>query len=92
MSPPACEAPGCDGPHYARGWCITHYRRWQRDGDARPDVPVVARAQFGDGYASARRRLISERGPATALACADCGGPAACFGLGHVQHVPATCM
>lgn len=24
---------GCDGRHYARGWCVAHYMRWQRNGD-----------------------------------------------------------
>lgn len=28
-----CSIDGCAKPHYARGWCRTHYSRWQRNGD-----------------------------------------------------------
>lgn len=29
---PACSVDGCTGKVWARGWCGTHYRRWQRSG------------------------------------------------------------
>lgn len=29
-----CEVDGCRNPHEARGYCATHYSRWQRHGDA----------------------------------------------------------
>lgn len=35
-----CAIDGCDGPHLARGWCATHYRRWRRTGDPHPDTPT----------------------------------------------------
>lgn len=36
-----CSIEGCErGPIKARGWCSTHYSRWQRNGDAAADVPV----------------------------------------------------
>src|SRR5829696_4504012 len=28
-----CAVEGCEKPHYGRGWCRTHYRRWQAHGD-----------------------------------------------------------
>jgi hypothetical protein len=28
-----CSVEGCDQPHYGRGWCRNHYRRWQHHGD-----------------------------------------------------------
>jgi hypothetical protein len=28
-----CSVEGCDRPAKARGWCGTHYSRWQRHGD-----------------------------------------------------------
>ena len=36
-----CSVDGCSKAHNARGYCDTHYSRWQRNnGDAFPDVPV----------------------------------------------------
>jgi hypothetical protein len=36
-----CSVDGCFNAHTARGYCATHYSRWQtNDGDAFPDVPV----------------------------------------------------
>lgn len=28
-----CSVEGCEKPDVARGWCRTHYSRWQRHGD-----------------------------------------------------------
>lgn len=28
-----CSVEGCGRPHTARGWCKSHYYRWQRNGD-----------------------------------------------------------
>ena len=40
-----CSITGCNGPHYGRGWCAKHYRRWLRHGDPetvlRPSRHVV---------------------------------------------------
>jgi hypothetical protein len=33
-----CSIEGCSNPKRARGWCTTHYQRWQRHGDPRADV------------------------------------------------------
>lgn len=74
-----CAVPGCARPTYARGWCVTHYRRWSRHGDPQPDRPITARLGDGTGYAALLRRLAAERGPATGYGCEECGGPAACW-------------
>jgi hypothetical protein len=29
-----CSVDGCDGEARARGWCLRHYQRWRRYGDA----------------------------------------------------------
>ncbi len=29
----ACSISGCSRPYYARGWCKSHYSRWERKGD-----------------------------------------------------------
>lgn len=28
-----CSIPGCNKPHYGRGWCQAHHRRWYKHGD-----------------------------------------------------------
>lgn len=28
-----CQIPGCQKASRSRGWCVMHYRRWQRNGD-----------------------------------------------------------
>ncbi|MEV8638093.1 HNH endonuclease [Streptosporangium sp. NPDC051023] len=33
MSERICSVPACPEPVKSRGWCSTHYRRWQRTGD-----------------------------------------------------------
>lgn len=34
MAERTCSVAGCESASYVRGWCIKHYRRWQRYGDA----------------------------------------------------------
>lgn len=38
MTDRTCSIPGCEKAHRARGWCSTHYQRWQTYGE--PDAPV----------------------------------------------------
>lgn len=39
MAQRTCEIDGCGRPRIGRGWCETHYRRWQRLGA--PDAPLT---------------------------------------------------
>lgn len=70
-----CTVPDCNERACTRGLCNTHYRRWQRHGDARADIPVEAKTSGGVGYWSVRERLKTERGSARNHPCADCGAP-----------------
>lgn len=36
-----CSVSGCGKPHIARGWCHTHYKRWQTNGDPLLGAKVV---------------------------------------------------
>lgn len=71
-----CSVVGCGERHRARGWCRTHYRRWQRHGSPLAERPV---RRPEASYWTARQRLYAVRGPATDHACAECGAPAACW-------------
>ncbi len=35
-----CSIPECDRPHVARGYCRSHYSRWEKTGDVKADVPI----------------------------------------------------
>lgn len=74
MTPTTCTVPDCRSPHYARGWCVAHYRRWTRTGD--PGAARPLRTRTTEGYQAALRRLRTTQGPATERRCADCGHPA----------------
>lgn len=39
MAKRTCSIDGCDRPHAARGWCMTHWRRWRRTGTTDPATP-----------------------------------------------------
>lgn len=69
-----CAVTGCNRPIKARGWCDTHYTRCRRTGDPCGDTPIGARSvPHPDSYSAVRQRIRRERGPASALACMDCG-------------------
>lgn len=79
MTAASCSVPDCNGRHYARGWCVTHYRRAQRHGDVRAETPVRTRTSDGSDYLVARRRVVRTRGAASSFKCAECGADAACW-------------
>lgn len=69
-----CNVPGCPRTHKARGWCRTHYRRWQRHGDPLGAVPV---AGAGSSYRAVLARLRSTCGAPERHRCAECGAQGA---------------
>ena len=76
MTRPGCAVAGCNASLRAQGYCNTHYRRWQRHGEPQPELPVGRRTAGGASYWSVHQRLKTERGPASALRCAECGAAA----------------
>lgn len=36
-----CQVDECINPATKRGWCGSHYSRWRRWGDVRPDLPLI---------------------------------------------------
>lgn len=46
QTPAICAIEGCEGRSHRRGWCVAHYRRWQRHGD--PNALVRGRAKNGE--------------------------------------------
>jgi hypothetical protein len=69
-----CSVSGCGRAVAARGCCSAHYDRWLRTGD--PGRAQTRRHRNPDSYWSVRARIRTQRGPASALACTDCGSPA----------------
>jgi hypothetical protein len=37
-----CSVDGCDKPPTARGWCLPHYKKWWRHGDALAAPPTLS--------------------------------------------------
>ena len=78
MSERICEIPGCGRRHEARGLCESHYARWKRTGDARPDDPLTpasesgrlcsvdgcARPHLKNGYCNAHALRVRDTGTA----------------------------
>jgi hypothetical protein len=90
MTTRICDTDDCDRTHYARGWCVTHYRRWQRYGHPRVADPIISRGRDRDEYGAAMQRLRRQRGPASRYACAECGTPAACWSYDGTDPEPRT--
>lgn len=45
MSKRTCSVEDCGRQTKARGWCNTHYTRWQLYGDVRADVPINSKVR-----------------------------------------------
>jgi hypothetical protein len=50
-----CSVDGCEAKHEARGWCLSHYMRWLRHGDASATNPVRTRTQGAEADDRFRR-------------------------------------
>lgn len=44
---PACSVDGCETAARTRGFCATHYSRWQKHGDPQGDLPIKGRLPRG---------------------------------------------
>lgn len=83
MSDRTCSIEGCEKKHLARGWCGTHYKRWQTHGDpgvvlaggGRPPAGSESPHWVGDdaSYWTVHGRLRVVRGHASAHRCVQCG-------------------
>ena len=76
-----CSIPGCAAPHYAQGYCATHYGRWYRTGDPL----LVLKPAPNAGYQGAHYRVYAARGPASAQRCRACGKPAEHWAYDHAD-------
>lgn len=54
-----CSIPACGKPLHSRGWCLAHYRRWQRHGD-----PLSGRTPEGEPSRYYREVVLPYRGGA----------------------------
>jgi hypothetical protein len=51
----SCSQPECSRPHYARGWCGMHYKRWLRTGSPiRGERPATCAVEGCDRQAKSR--------------------------------------
>jgi len=76
MTRPRCTVAGCGRAHYGRGYCRTHYMRWQRHGDPQAAAPIGYKTPGGVSYWSIHQQVKAQRGPAAASRCAECGAGA----------------
>jgi hypothetical protein len=51
-----CTVEGCGRLARARGWCLAHYKRWQKHGDVRADVPL--RGAAGTQHVNKGYRIV----------------------------------
>ena len=51
-----CSIEGCEGKHLARGWCVTHYRRWRDHGD--PNGGIA----YGEAERFYQRHVLTHTG------------------------------
>lgn len=54
-----CSVAGCAAPVRARGWCNTHYRRWQRHGDPCAHIPIRSGINAGEIAGVDAQRVLS---------------------------------
>lgn len=54
LSRKPCSVSGCDRPHHARTWCLSHYMRWRNHGDPLAAVPIMRHPRLADLVASSQ--------------------------------------
>lgn len=79
-----CIMDGCDNPHMARGWCMTHYYRWRRHGDPRANL-TNANDTRPLSYNGAHGVVKRERGRAVEHRCAHCDAQASTWAYDHAD-------
>jgi hypothetical protein len=58
----SCQVNDCESSAFGRGFCVKHYRRWQRHGDANVVVKNTR-----PGYVTPERRAPKKRAPKAEL-------------------------
>lgn len=54
-----CTVAGCAERARARGWCNTHYRRWQRHGETQAHLPIRGTASAGEVSGIDAQRVVA---------------------------------
>ena len=80
MTQRICSIEGCEKPHKARGWCMTHWSRWSKTGDPGPAERLVATADM-----TPLERLTRIGWTVTATGCWEWNGARHRQGYGHIQ-------
>lgn len=89
-----CSIEGCDRPLRARGWCISHYNRWLKNGATGPATFALRADHYtgpehprwagvGITYRGAHNRVVSQRGEAKGHLCTGCSKQADTWAYTH---------